>query len=63
MNNSLESGSKDKTKGQEVSLRELDRRSNELWEKHNRHWISEEEYRAEKEKLEEERLDVLTRPE
>lgn len=54
---------KEKKKGPESLLQELDNRSDELRQKRQKGWINEAEYKIQKEKLEEERLEVLTRPE
>jgi hypothetical protein len=53
---------KEKTKGLEALLRDLDERGTELTEKKRKGWINEEEYQKEHGKLEEERLEILTRP-
>lgn len=53
---------KEKKKGQEALLQELDNRSDELHQKREKGWINEVEYKIQKEKLEQERLEVLTRP-
>ena len=57
---SLEKG--EKTKGREALLRDLERRSDELTNKKNRAWITEAQYSEERQKLDDERLEILTHP-
>ncbi|MBI2064127.1 MAG: hypothetical protein HYT66_00195 [Candidatus Yanofskybacteria bacterium] len=54
---------KEKTQGQEFLLQDIERRITELNVRKRNGWVKEEDYQAEREKLEEERLEVLTRPE
>ncbi len=53
---------KEKTRGQEFLLKDLDERFNDLSKKKKKGRINEEEYRVERERPENERLGVLTRP-
>ena len=53
---------KDKTLGREALLQALGRRKVELIQRKERHWLTEEEYRSERAKLDEEELEILTRP-
>ncbi len=54
---------KEKTKGKEALLRENSIKMDELRQKKQRNWISQEQYDKEREVLEEDRLEILTRPE
>ena len=58
----MELPKKEKKKGPEALLQDVSRRTDELNNKRRRKWISEEEYGVERQKLDEERDEILTRP-
>jgi hypothetical protein len=53
---------KEKTKGFDNLIQDLNARESQLNEKRKKKWITEDEYKTEMEHLEEERLELETRP-
>lgn len=58
----FENPKREKKRGREALLKELDGRMDDLSHRRKSGWIKEDEYEIERKKLEDERLEVLTDP-